>query len=415
MFARIALLLMVALPAQAAPLPAFPGAEGFGAAATGGRGGAVVHVTTLNDSGPGSLRDAVAKGHRIVLFDVGGTIKLKEILHVSSDITLAGQTAPGEGICTLGEEVSFSKSHNVIVRYLRFRQGTANGNPKKSAVGMNAASDIILDHVSIQWGRWDTVDMTESKNVTIQYSIIGPGAPPQRFGCLCESDGVTFSHNLWISNQSRNPKAKGKIQFVNNVVYNWGKVGFVGGHSAAAHEADLIGNYFIKGPSSGSSFTGEFAETDHIYQSGNVVDLEPDGQLNGRPVIAADFHGVTMTDKPQAAPPLPVLLDTADAAYQKIAAGAGCSLHRDAIDRQLIDDLKSLGKSGKTIATLEDMPAPGELPHASAPAPPPDGIPDAWKKAHAIDLKDPNARNGDHNHDGYTNLEKYLNEMAASP
>ena len=124
---------------------------------------------------------------------------------------------------------------------------------------MHAAHNIILDHVSIQWGRWDTVDMTDSSDVTIQYSIIGPGIAPQRFGCLCESDNITFSHNLWISNESRNPKAKGKIQFINNVVYNWGKVGLVGGHSEGEHSLDVIGDVFIKGPSSSDNFASEFS------------------------------------------------------------------------------------------------------------------------------------------------------------
>src|SRR5579871_965606 len=192
-----------------AGIPSFPGAEGFGAVATGGRGGEVVHVSNLNDDGPGSLREAVSKAHRTVVFDVGGYVELKSILHVASDLTIAGQTAPGEGIGTRGHEVSFSSSSNVICRYIRFRQGLAEKEDKKSAVGMHDAHKIILDHVSIQWGRWDTVDMTDASDVTLQYCIIGPGVPPQRFGCLCQSDNVTFSHDLWISNQSRNPKSKG--------------------------------------------------------------------------------------------------------------------------------------------------------------------------------------------------------------
>ena len=118
------LLLSLSAPAPAAPL-AFPGAEGFGSHATGGRGGEVYHVTNLDDAGPGSLRDAVSRGHRTVVFDVGGYVQLKSILHVASDITIAGQTAPGEGIGTMGHEVSFSGSKNVICRYVRFRQGLA--------------------------------------------------------------------------------------------------------------------------------------------------------------------------------------------------------------------------------------------------------------------------------------------------
>jgi hypothetical protein len=347
------LVLSLALGVSAKTLP-YAGADGFGSHATGGKGGKLVHVTNLDDSGPGSLREGVSHGHRTISFDVGGCVQLKSILPIASDLTIDGATAPGDGIGTNGHEVSFSGSKNVICRYIRFRQGLAEKEAKKSAVGMHDAHDILLDHVSIQWGRWDTLDMTASTDVTIEYCIIGPGVAPQRFGCLCQSDNVTLSHNLWISNQSRNPKSKGRVQFINNVVYNWGKVGYVGGHSGADHVADLVGNYFIKGPSSSSdSFVGEFAATDHIYQSGNFVDLAPDGKLNGRPMIDADFRGATIVDKPWS-PVLPNV-EPADVAYQKVVDGAGCSLHRDAIDTRLIEDLKSLGTRGAVISDPKEM------------------------------------------------------------
>ena len=107
---------------------------------------------------------------------------------------------------------------------------------------------MIFDHVSVQWGRWDTVDMDRCRNITFQDCIIGRAVPPQRFGCLCQSENISFIRNLWISNQSRNPKAKGTVQFINNVVYNWGVTGYVGGHSGANHYADLINNYSSKAP-----------------------------------------------------------------------------------------------------------------------------------------------------------------------
>ena len=203
---------------------AFPGAEGFAAAATGGRGGEVYHVTNLNDAGPGSLRAGVENniGPRTVVFDVGGYVVLKSVLRIGSDLTIAGQTAPGEGVGLRGSEVSLSGSHNVIICYLRIRQGLAEKQDKKSAINIYGGRDILLDHLSIQWGRWDTVDMNLCTNITIQDSIIGPGVAPQRFGCLCQSDNVSFLRNLWISNQSRNPKSKGRIQYVNNIIYNWG-------------------------------------------------------------------------------------------------------------------------------------------------------------------------------------------------
>ncbi len=148
-------------------MPAFPGAEGFAAYVTGGRGGEVYHVTHLGDSGPGSFRDAVSRGPRIVVFDVGGYIRLGSPVSVGSNLTIAGQTAPGAGIATRDYEVSFSGSPNIIVRYMRFRQGLTPGQGRKSAVAIYRGQDIILDHLSIEWGRWDTVDMNQSFNITI--------------------------------------------------------------------------------------------------------------------------------------------------------------------------------------------------------------------------------------------------------
>jgi hypothetical protein len=266
--------------AYADPL-AFPGADGFAAHVTGGRGGEVYHVTNLDDAGPGSFRDGAKGHHRTIVFDVGGYIELKSALGIGSDITIAGQTAPGEGVGTCGYEVSFAKSKNVIVRHIRFRQGNTESQKRKSAVSLFEASDVILDHVSIEWGRWDCVDMNRCNNITLQYCIIGQGVGPQRFGCLCEGDNITFTHDLWINNQSRNPKAKGKVQYVNNVVYNWGGAGgFVEGHSAANSFDDVVNNYFIAGPSSAK--THAFAEgkpTDKVYSSGNFIDASASGVL----------------------------------------------------------------------------------------------------------------------------------------
>lgn len=349
---------------------AFPGAEGFGRFATGGRGGEFYHVTTLADFGPGSLRDAVSRGPRIVVFDVGGYIMLKSILRVASNLTIAGQTAPGEGVATRNYEVSFTDASNVIVRYVRFRQGITPGQDRKSAVNFNHARDLIFDHVSIEWGRWDTVDMNDSQDVTFQNCIIGEGVAPQRFGCLCQCDRVTFSHNLFINNHSRNPKAKGKIQYVNNVVYNWEVVGLVGGHSETNHWLDVIGNYFIAGPDSRRHFVGEFKPTDQVYQSGNYADLNRDGRLNGRPVVADDFGAGEDAPTFLAAAVFSglsqVTVESAAAAYSNVVAQAGCSLHRDTVDRRLLADVQSLGRLGKTIRDPAAVGGFGELPEIRA-------------------------------------------------
>ena len=418
--ARAALCAVACASARAAvaePALAFPSAEGFGARATGGRGGETVHVVNLNDSGPGSFREAVAKGPRIVIFDVGGYVELKSAVSVGSDISILGQSAPGDGIGIRNYEVSFSKSHNVIVRYLRFRQGPTPGQEKKYAIGLREGSNMIFDHVSIEFGRWDCIGLSQSTDVTFQHCIIGPGIGPQRFGCLCESENVTFSHNLWISNQSRNPKSKGRVQYINNVVYNWGVCGYVGGHSAGDHAASVEGNYFIKGPSSNDHFAGEFKPTDHLYQDGNVIDLDRDGILNGRLAKPEDFgvgsDAPTLESATTIRPPVPVKRDTAEAAYRKITAAAGCSLHRDSVDARLIRDLVSLGKQGATIQTPDEMGGFGELKGGPLPAgAEKDGIPDAWKQARGLSLTAAGVAQSDDNHDGYTNLEKYLNEVA---
>jgi hypothetical protein len=377
---------------------AFPGAEGYGAHATGGRGGAVYHVTNLKDSGPGSFRDSVKQGHRTVVFDVGGYVELESAVSVASDLTIAGQTAPGQGIGTRGYEVSFSNSKNVIVRYIRFRQGNTPKQERKSAVAILNGSNMIFDHVSIEWGRWDCLDMNKSTDITLQYCIIGQGVGPQRFGCLCQSQNVTFTHNLWIDNQSRNPKAKGTVQFVNNVVYNWGGAGgFVEGHSAADSYDDVVNNYFIAGPSSSKPHAFVMGtRTDKVYSSGNYIDINARGSLAGQPLKDEELGDVTVEKAPFST--LQLRIDSAADALSKVIAGAGCSLHRDAVDQTLIDQVKSFGKDGKIIDDVKEIGGPGEIQGGKA------------IKA-VVDLKE----SGRTDADGYTQLEVYLNSLTGKP
>jgi len=339
--------------AQDKPL-AFPSAEGFGRFSTGGNGGETVHVTTLDDSGPGSFRDAVSKPNRTVVFDVGGVIRLKSNVAASSNLTLDGTTAPGDGITLYGRSTSFSGENNDIVRYLRFREGIA-GDKGKCSVNLSGGGNMIFDHCSIEWGRWDCLGLTKgSHDITFQNCLIGEGVDPQRFGSLSDdADNITYSHNLWINNQSRNPKAKGRIQYINNVVYNWGVCGLVGGHSEADHFLDAIGNYFIAGPNSSGHFTGEYKPTDHVYQRDNFADTDKDGKLNGRLVVAADFgsgdEAPTLMTNLTVAPQIAVTIEPAQDAVSDVLAHAGSSLHRDAVDARLIDAVQSFGTRGKII------------------------------------------------------------------
>lgn len=333
---------------------AFPGAEGFGRFATGGSSGETVHVTTLDDSGIGSFRDSISQPHRTIIFDVGGIIRLKANVAVASDITIQGETAPGQGVTLYGRSVSFSGQHNVIVRYVRFREGI-NGDKGKCSVNLSGGSDMIFDHCSIEWGRWDCLGLTQgSHDITFQNCIIGEGVDPQRFGSLSDSvTNITYSHDLWINNQSRNPKTKGRIQYVNNVVYNWGVCGLVGGHSGADHFLDAVGNYFIAGPNSNLHAVGEFKATDRVFQQGNFADIDKDGKLNGHEVVAADFgsgeNAPTFASSFTVAPLTNVAVESASSSLTNVLANAGCSLHRDAVDARLIDAVKSFGTSGKII------------------------------------------------------------------
>jgi pectate lyase len=362
-----------AISASAQTNLAFTGAEGFGQFVSGGKGGEIVHVTTLDDSGAGSFREAVSKPNRIVVFDVSGIIRLKSNIAVSSDISLLGQIAPGDGVMIYGRSVSFSDQKNVVVRYLRFREGIA-GDKGKCSVNLSGGANMIFDHCSIEWGRWDCLGLTGgSHDMTFQNCIIGEGVDPQRFGSLSDdANNITYSHNLWINNQSRNPKAKGKIQYVNNVVYDWGVTGLVGGHSGADHFLDAIGNYFIAGPNSSSRFTGEYKATDHVFQKDNFTDMNKDGKLNGREVVAADFgkgdDAPTLETNLTVTPQIAVKIESAQAALANVLANAGCSLHRDAVDARLIDEVKSFGKLGKISHNETEAGGTGELKEVHAPA-----------------------------------------------
>jgi hypothetical protein len=413
--------MLAAGEALAAPL-AFPGAEGFGAMVTGGRKGQVVHVTTLADSGTGSLRDAVSGSNRIVVFDVSGVIKPTDIIVVAGDnITLAGQSAPGDGITIYGREVSFSSRSNIIVRYLRFRQGMtdASGSAKKT-VNITDGQNMIFDHVSIQWGRWDNFGITgTSSTVTLQNSIVGEGVPPQNFGSIIDGEqDITIAHNLWIDNNERNPKFKANGECINNVVYNWGTGGgIIGGHSGTDWYEDYINNYLIAGPSAVAKFFTFYTNTDHAYQTGNMVDVNKDGQLNGRAVVNADFEGTsppTFETAAHSKPPVPVTVLSAEDAYARVVAQAGTCQHRDAVELRLIGQLSSLGTKGAIIGNESDVGGQPAVTQVTRPAgfdTDGDGMPDAWETAHGLNPNSASDGSGDSG-DGYTNVEKYLNELA---
>ena len=232
---------------------AFPEAAGWGRFATGGRTGSVYHVTNLNDSGTGSLRDAVSQRNRIVVFDVAGVIKLNSRLIFSSNLYIAGQTAPGEGITVYGNAVSFSGASNTICRYMRFRMG-AGGDAGRDCAGVSNGTNMIFDHCSFAWGRDETFSINSDGkgalgDITIQNCIIGQGLMSHSAGGLMQADNITLYRNFYCDNSTRNNKVKGRNQYANNIVYNWKDGAYImGGDSEGQSFCNIQGNLFINGP-----------------------------------------------------------------------------------------------------------------------------------------------------------------------
>ena len=425
------LLTTASVSAQDALL-AFPGAEGFGRFATGGRGGEIYHVTNLNDSGVGSLRDAVSKPNRIVVFDVSGVIRLKSRLTFKSNLTVLGQTAPGEGVQVYGNGVSFSNANNIIVRYLRVRMGV-NGDSGKDAAGVAEGHDMIFDHMSVLWGRDENFSVSSNNkgtgpaNVTIQNSIIGQGLQPHSCGGLIQTDnGVTLFRNLYIENATRNPKVKGLNQFVNNVSYNWGKEAAynMGGDSAGDSWAEISGNYWITGPWKQAAYPLVGGNSNFKYfAEGNWYDSNIDGSLDGHEMSDDEYAKsggarVATTDAliergaPKGVPEIAGRM-TAPEALDYVLAFGGASLPvRDEVDRYLIDELSSFGSLGTTggITTEKSLPhkGTGTLYGGYKPLDTDgDGIPDEWERANGLNPDDPTdaaqiAENG------YANIENYV-------
>ena len=427
-----ALLVMSSMMVSAQQL-AFPGAQGFGRFATGGRGGTIYHVTNLNDSGTGSLRDAVSQPNRIVVFDVSGTIYLKSGLVFSGNSTILGQTAPGDGIQVYGDRVSFSGASNLIVRHMRFRMGKG-GTSGKDAAGVANGRNMIFDHVSALWGRdecfsisWDNKG-TEPADITIQNSIIGQGLQTHSCGGLIQtSGGVTLYRNLYIENKTRNPKVKGLNQFVNNVVYNWGGGGcyLMGRDSSGDSWADIENNYFVKGPWNANTSPLSYGnENFQFYGAGNYYDSNKDGVLNGSPITDAAYTATgglrrstlaEITNAPKAFPAISELMSAEDA-LRWIIDSVGPSLPaRDQVDQYLVDELASLGTLGSTDGISDETTLPHKGTGVVFPGNKPkdtdgDGIPDEWETANGLNPNNASdaaaiAANG------YANIENYVNAM----
>ncbi|KAF2824438.1 pectate lyase-like protein [Ophiobolus disseminans] len=344
---------------------AFPGAEGFGKDAIGGRNGKVYVVSNLNDSGAGSLRDAVSTPDRIVVFSVGGLIKIKERIVVSKRVSILGQTAPGDGITVYGNGWSFSNADNAIVRYIRIRMGKS-GASGKDGVGIAEGANMIFDHVSVSWGRDETFSISGSEvgNITIQNSIIAQGLETHSCGGLIQTNvgnGISLLRNLYIDNKTRNPKVKGTNDFTNNVVYNWGGGGgYIAGDSEGASEANIVGNYFISGPSTTvTAFTRGNANF-KAYVEANFYDSDKNGALSGTQLGASssNYGGLAIQTAKYTFPSPAKILSAADALVLA-EKSVGASKVRDSVDKRLITELQSYGKIGQLISDENASPMDG--------------------------------------------------------
>ena len=434
----LALTLLAAGPALSAEILAFPGAEGAGRLATGGRGGAVLRVTNLDDAGPGSLRAAVeAKGPRTVVFDVAGTIQLKTPLKISNgQITIAGQTAPGGGV-TLRDQMLIVSADDVVIRFIRSRLG-AESKVEGDAIWISGGRRIILDHVSASWSVDETLSASARYDkpgqgfydLTVQWSIIAESLAhsihvkgDHGYGSLIRGgDGskISFHHNLWANHMARAPRPGNYegpdkdpvgafFDFRSNVFYNWGsdKSGY-NADTATLSAYNFVDNSYIPGPSSQKKIA--FKESDTLakaYFAGNSMD----GVIPADPWSLVTFNIPEPAGYRLAAPVevAPVKPESADAAYARVLADAGAAVWRDPVDVRILEGVKT--RTGKVINTQADVGGWPVLPAGKAAVDTDgDGMPDAWETAHGFDPK--KADGAIVGKDGWTNLELYLTDAA---
>jgi hypothetical protein len=418
-------------------LRAFPGAEGFGAYAQGGRGGRVYHVTTLEDGGPGSLREAVeAEGPRIVVFEVGGTIRLKKALEIRNPfITIAGQTAPGDGICLRDGALGVG-TDQVVIRYLRCRLGDQGKGG--DAIGIGRGRHIILDHCSAGWSLDEALSCSTGEpdlsEVTVQWCFITEALNPKNhsFGSLirgCRGARYSFHHNLYAHNRNRNPRPGNYdrqnphaedpngllLDFRNNVIYNWS--GSYAGYNAdkdSVTRLNYVGNYLLPGPNSRANGIAyqEGSPYNRGYFAGNCYGH----QLPEDPWKLVDFGKwragqIAAYQQSQPFETGPLVTQEAKDAYRDVLQWGGATLpRRDAVDRRIVEEV-STGK-GHILNSQTEVGGWPELQTAAAPRDEDgDGMPGEWERQNGLDPKNPADGAQDRDGDGYTNVEEYLNSL----
>ncbi len=445
---------------------AFPTAEGYGKYTVGGRGGQVYEVTTLADEGEGSLRAAVeAQGPRTIVFRVSGTIRLKKQLRINNPyITIAGQTAPGDGICLRDYPLSIN-ADEVIIRFIRVRLGDVS-KTESDAISARGHKNIILDHVSASWSVDETMSIYHCDSITVQWCLISEslfGSNHMKgahgFGGIWGSNYSTYHHNLIACHSSRNPRfagGSGYVDFRNNVIYNWGFNSIYGGGALHKNGRDprflirhtdvnIVNNYFKPGPATApgrvrhriANPSWAHGDCGKWYVDGNVMEGSERVTANNWDdgVQPNDNTPKVMDIIHQKVPwqSMPIAQETATAAYQSVLNGAGALLpQRDAVDSRLISEVRSgiATYEGKTYKTkhkmvdksrksgiidsqeevggwpaLKSLLAPEDSDH--------DGMPDQWELSHGLDPHNP-ADGVSLCADGsYTNLELYLAALAS--
>ena len=405
-------------PPPGSGTPAFPGAEGYGAFAKGGRGGKTLFVTTLADSGPGSLREAInTQGPRTVIFRVGGVIELKKPLQIREPfITLAGQTAPGDGICLKGAQdtLTLNNTHDVIVRYLRVRTGYTGDKDENEGdcISCYSAENFILDHCSTSWGTDETVSCTQTcDRYTVQWCIIAEGLSyyGHSMGSILGGDRSSWHHNLYAHCGTRNPRFAGlcRCDFRNNVIYDWGGTCGYGDFRAV----NYVSNYAKPGPSTTQKplrfIQGESAAMPGaLFLGGNWLDGSAEACRDNR--LGTGFDDEAFATAPHAAPA--VQTQSAQAAFDRVLERAGAVFpKRDSTDARIVADVRN--RTGRIIRYEKELgPWPAYVGGQAPPDSDNDGIPDDWEKAHGLNPND----SADANRiaaDGYTNLEHYLNSL----
>jgi len=330
---------------------AFPEAQGFGQKATGGRDGKVFHVTNLNDAGAGSFRDAVSAPNRIVVFDVGGYITLKTAVSVKSNVTIAGQSAPGGGIGFRGGEISFANSSNIIIRHVRVRPGDETASDEDDALSLYRAKNVMIDHCSFEFAPWNNIDgvsddweVAPVTNVSFQDSLIADPTG-QQFGAHTESVASDWSwyRNIFANSHNRNPLAKVNNVFVNNVLYNC-SAGYTT-HTSTSFKHDVINNYFIFGPAStGTDNTWyQIDKNQSIYYAGNLKDSNLNGSLDGAATTPNWYQGPGTILDAAWSPANSMAASDAKSAYRVAISQAG-ALPRDTMDSLIISQVTTLGK-----------------------------------------------------------------------